>query len=59
MKFKLSIDLSSDTLRAADDVVKALGKIAARFDEDTITYCDSGHIRDVNGNIIGKWKITK
>lgn len=53
MKLKIKID-SDNEANKRHDVVAMVRDIAARIEDDN----DSGVVRDVNGNVVGKWSLS-
>ncbi len=63
MKFKLEIDLGNAAMQSFGDIANALLKVSNKLDErnecgQTPNGQDLERIRDVNGNTVGKWKLT-
>jgi SMC interacting uncharacterized protein involved in chromosome segregation len=54
-KFTLTIEFGNASMRTRRDLANALTKVAARIIVDG----PEGKIRDVNGNTVGSWEITK
>ena len=63
MKFTLEIELGNDAMQTPADVRETLMDIAAL--KGTLAHLtkfgcfDAGNIRDVNGNIVGKWEVVE
>lgn len=57
MTFTMEIDSENDAMRTADDVSRALSKLATHLrgrDWDDF----EGKIRDDNGNTVGSWNLS-
>jgi hypothetical protein len=63
MEFQLKIELGNDAMQTADDIraaVKDVAKYLKEWRSDELPEVgDNAPIRDVNGNIVGKWEIVK
>lgn len=61
MKFILEIELGNDAMVTGNDVAWALGEAAHRLkmgiDRDPLKASNYCRIRDINGNIVGKWEV--
>lgn len=58
---KLTIDMNLDNEAFQDDFNGAseIGRILARIPQDVANGETEGNCRDVNGNTVGHWQITK
>lgn len=52
-EFKLQIDLGNDAMTSADDVARALERIARQLRAGQAR----GVVRDVNGNVVGAYAL--
>ncbi len=63
MEFQLKIELGNDAMQTADDIRAAVKDVAKYLKEwrsgELPEVGDNAPIRDVNGNIVGKWEIVK
>lgn len=57
MKFTLQIKLGNAAMQTSDDIADALRQVAGRH--NLATPGEFGAIRDLNGNTVGEWKVTK
>lgn len=53
--FSLTIDTGNDAMRLPSDIADSLTKLAEQV-AATESYADSGTIRDINGNTVGRWE---
>jgi hypothetical protein len=59
MKFKLKIELGNAEMTSFSDVAGALTELANRVRGFRLELGDNGGLRDINGNTVGAWKVTK
>jgi hypothetical protein len=61
MKFKLEIELGNDAMQTFDDVLEALQESHSSLADGSEPFIvgDYDLLRDVNGNTVGKWEVTK
>jgi hypothetical protein len=61
MKFTLEIELGNDLMKDSADIGAALVRNGRKFIQGTDgpEIRDSGKIKDINGNIVGKWEVTE
>lgn len=59
--FKLSIRLGNASMETPPHVADALGRLALRLDQYPDWHGDAheGRISDLNGNVVGEWRITR
>lgn len=59
MKFTLTIELGNDAMRTYGEMRTATRAIGTgHFANSEIRAGESGAIRDINGNTVGKWEVT-
>jgi hypothetical protein len=56
MQFKLKIKLGNAAMMDPADVAEALEETARKLRDEGF---EDGNIRDVNGNTVGDWKVTR
>lgn len=56
MQFKLKIKLGNAAMTDPADVAAALEETAAKLRDEGF---EDGNIRDINGNTVGDWKVTR
>ncbi len=56
-KFILEIDLGNDAMRCNSDVAGALSKVSKDVVEIGIGMYGGHPIRDINGNVVGKYEV--
>lgn len=65
MRFTLSIDLDNDAFAAPADGTGELGRtlrqLGVMFDDSasTLAALEGGKVRDVNGNTVGAWQVSR
>jgi hypothetical protein len=65
MKFKLTIELGDDAMQTGRDVASALRDVAEKLAmidgelKGADSYDKAGRISDINGNIVGNWKVAR
>lgn len=62
MKFTLEIELDGDTMQTYGDIAARLREVANyirsyRGRDETQEVNDNAPIRDINGNVVGKWEV--
>lgn len=59
MKFALTIALGNDLMRDGADVAGALRRLANQFEDfNPPLVPEDGHVRDDNGQTVGRWSFT-
>lgn len=61
MKFTLEIELGNDAMQTRDDIEEALRSAGQnlRYMSDPPEDGDGGGIMDLNGNNVGKWRVSE
>ena len=59
MKFKLEIELGNDEMQTGNDVLNALRDSLKAEEQLPLEVGVGGRLWDVNGNLVGKWEVTK
>ncbi len=62
MTFTLTIETGNDAMQTFPDIAGALLKLATLlrgYGEISQTCWDGGKIRDLNGNSVGRWEMSK
>jgi hypothetical protein len=60
MKFTIEIELGNDEMRTWPDIAESLRRAYGGIrDEEAIVAPDRGALRDINGNKVGEWKVTR
>lgn len=63
MKFTLEIELGNDAMQTAQDVLIAMSQTfyqCHRMDAyHSLNKPETGLLRDINGNTVGKWEVTE
>ena len=60
MKFRLTIELGNDVMQTGTDVARVLEKVANFLTSYEALQPDlSNNLRDLNGNKVGEWKVTR
>lgn len=54
-KFTLSINLGNDAMQTREEVAEALERVAGTLRASSLPE-DTQHIRDANGNAVGRWE---
>jgi hypothetical protein len=60
--FTLEIELGNSSMRTHGDIASALRELAARFDRFEAAVPldgDEGKVRDLNGNSVGAWVVSR
>lgn len=55
--FTLTIELGNDAMQAPEDVARALRRVAVDVERVEFTPLPV-HVRDANGNTVGRWEVT-
>lgn len=60
MKFTLEIELGNAAMQTQRDIKTAIkgAFTGAAFEDHPFKAMDSGIVRDINGNKVGKWEVT-
>ena len=59
MQFKLTVKLGNDAMQTGSDIAELLRALADRTECEALMERGSGSVRDINGNTVGTWKVTK
>ena len=60
MKFTLKIELGNEAMQTDIDVAGALKEVSDRLSNGhKLSKDDYGNIRDLNGDTVGAWKVTR
>ena len=59
MTFTLTIELGDAAMQTLDDVFEAINEVHERLtgQGEMLDGTESGRIRDINGNRVGKWEV--
>lgn len=61
MKFMVEIELGNASMTTGNDVAQALEILAEQIEDESLHSSSEwgGSIRDVNGNTVGNWRVTR
>ena len=59
MTFRLKIELGNDAMQNGHDIATALRTVIAQLDLYGDVTAISSNIRDLNGNTVGDWKVSR
>lgn len=57
MRLYISIELGNEAMQTLTDASVAITKATLRHGDAELVAGDSGALRDINGNTVGKWEV--